>query len=86
MYVPVHSAYHEFTGREPVATCVARTKGAPSTFRECLDYIFFHPGPGGRLKLVGVDAVPVIPLTTVSLPTSDQPSDHLKLGAMFDLD
>lgn len=92
---PLQSAYAKVNGGEPLFTNYARTDNAVTTFSSTLDYLFYGNGEkfkGETVKLMPVSVVEVdetckniLAEGLLSLPSNDEPSDHLLIGAEFDL-
>ena len=80
----LQSAYHTFLGKEPTFTNFAFTEWDTVAFKDTLDYIFLSPH-------WTVEAVEPLPedddtqFATPSLPTIEEPSDHLMLVAQVSL-
>ena len=76
----MESAYASFTGSEPDFTNNAQIRNDPP-FVETLDYIFISP------SLSVKEVVPLKSRDEVNgpLPNDDEPSDHILIGATFDL-
>jgi 2',5'-phosphodiesterase len=75
---PSISAYKEVNGAEPDYTNYSHTKTMPLPFRNTTDYIYsrgFIPRTVLKLR----DDIP-----TSTFPNTEEPSDHLPLGASFD--
>ncbi|CAI0409839.1 unnamed protein product [Linum tenue] len=77
--VPLRSVYSETRGGEPPFT------NCTPSFTNTLDYIFFSPGdqikPVSFLELPEADAAHVVG----GLPNDYHPSDHLPIGAHFEI-
>lgn len=74
------SAYKQQNGEEPDFTNYAQIRDDP-VFIETLDYIFYSPS----LKLTGVVELPHRDDVKGPLPNKEEPSDHILLGATFEL-
>ena len=72
---PMKSAYHQMLGREPEFTIRA---GTQPPFIDTLDYIFYS----SNITPIEVLALPKEETFT---PNAQEPSDHLMIGATFDL-
>mmetsp|Transcript_3150 Transcript_3150/g.10914 ORF Transcript_3150/g.10914 Transcript_3150/m.10914 type:complete len:345 (-) Transcript_3150:181-1215(-) len=74
------SAYKTVNGEEPDFTNYAKIRDDP-TFIETLDYVFYSPS----LKAKDVVAVPHRDDVEGPLPNKEEPSDHIMVGATFEL-
>ena len=75
---PMRSAYAEFNGAEPEFTNLAR-RGS-TEFCGTLDYVWLSP----EWDVAGVVPLPArksLPEHIMSFPSSDEPSDHMLVGA-----
>ena len=88
--VPMQSAYQVAHREEPVFTNYAFSGGAMTeTFAETLDYVFFGKGQQSKteLQVVGADSMDEVCAhvreTEQSLPSLQEPSDHLELKVDF---
>ena len=77
---PLKSAYKEFNNIEPLYTNFAQTKGSSSLFKGTLDYIFISD----EWKVQDVVKLPN-EYPQAGLPSIDEPSDHILLGATMSL-
>ena len=77
---PVKSAYKEYDNVEPLYTNYAQTKGSSTLFKGTLDYIFLSKD----WKVQDVVKLPT-EYPQLGLPSSDEPSDHMLLGASISL-
>lgn len=79
------SAYRVIHGNEPAFTCYTTTcyKGVETDFIGTIDYIFFSEQFTPKCAI----AIPEKPLPEygASLPSASNPSDHLPIGARFEL-
>jgi mRNA deadenylase 3'-5' endonuclease subunit Ccr4 len=80
----MNSVYKEANGLEPHFTNYAQSRGGPM-FIECLDYIFYNEFGGNVFELKGVRKLPGRQETNGPLPNGEHPSDHLPIGATFEL-
>jgi len=76
---PMKSAYKEVSRLEPYFTNYAQSRGQP-VFIECLDYIFYE----GLKPMVVLD-IPTRSAINGPLPNEAQPSDHVPIGATFEV-
>lgn len=77
------SAYKVANRREPEFTNYTQNKFHDKPFSACLDYIFYNSN-GKSLQLSTVNKTYKKPRIGV-LPNEDIPSDHIPLGACFEL-
>lgn len=85
-YDILKSCYYQIEHHEPEFTNYAFTEGMKYRFKGCLDYIFYY---GKNLNCIGVlDISKNIEKAKEeeSLPSYNEPSDHLLIGATFDFD
>lgn len=77
--IPLYSAYAQMRGREPAFT------NCTPDFTNTLDYIFYSPL--GRVKPVSFLELPEPDSEDVAgwLPNLHHPSDHLPIGADFEV-
>lgn len=74
------SAYATACGREPDFTCYAQTRNQ-AVFVDTLDYVWCR-----GVAVRGVVPLPGRLAVDGPLPNSDEPSDHLLIGATLDIE
>lgn len=81
------SAYKQVNGEEPVFTNYSHARGQNTLFFKCLDYIWMSPGcvASDILVLKGFKHMIIDGMRLKSLPSAEEPSDHLMLGASIAL-
>jgi endonuclease/exonuclease/phosphatase family metal-dependent hydrolase len=83
------SAYSKVHGAEPDFTNLAWTKDMPQHFCETLDYLFFRQGERALIEPVKTDQLPnrseYLAKGIHSLPSPEEPSDHIAIAADFEL-
>mmetsp|Transcript_7225 Transcript_7225/g.17008 ORF Transcript_7225/g.17008 Transcript_7225/m.17008 type:complete len:383 (+) Transcript_7225:94-1242(+) len=76
----MESAYAKVQGREPDFTNYAQIN-REEPFIDCIDYIFHKPG----MKAITCDMLPGRAVARGPFPTADEPSDHILLGAEYEI-
>jgi len=87
---PLKSAYKEVHGAEPDFTNYAKNKDSPADeegFIGTLDYLFYRSGDKNLVQATAADELPhrktYKEKGIISLPSQDEPSDHIKVAADF---